>query len=214
MKRPAWFTISSIAGLVLFCCGLSGLFSTSVIEISIPTSLPTLLSTSLPPPAPLLPNPMDTRVISVTALPATSSDTLIPPSEFTSTLLPTNTVFSSPTDTALPTANSSPTATTRPTATPSPIHGFVMVEYSKSAYVGGGAYATIQTVPGVSCSIKYYTPASTLSVAQGLEPQTADKDGICSWSWNIGSRTKPGTGRIIITANGTTQQFPIEITKA
>jgi hypothetical protein len=87
-----------------------------------------------------------------------------------------------------------------------------MLDYSKSAPVGGGAHATIQTAPGASCTIKYYTPAGTLSTAQGLAPQSADQDGMCSWFWNIGSRTKPGTGRIIITANGVTQQFPITIT--
>jgi hypothetical protein len=206
MKRPAWVTISSIVGIVLFCCGLSGLCSTAVIGVVMAT--PSLVIPSTPNLPPILAN---TSAISITVLPATLILTPSPSIEFTATLLPPDTVYLSPTETSLPTATSYPTGTTPPTATQSPIHGFVMVDYSHSVSVGGGAHATIQTAPTASCTIKYYTPAGSLSVAQGLEPQSADQGGICSWTWNIGSRTKPGTGRIIITANGVTQQFPIEI---
>jgi hypothetical protein len=206
MKRPAWITISFIGGIVLLCCGLSGLFSTAGIEVVMATPLP-----AIPPTPNLPPSLANTSAISITVLPATPIDTPSPSIEITVTLLPADTVFSSPTETALPSATSSLTGTTPPTATQSPIYGFVMVDYSHSVSVGGGAHATIQTAPTASCTIKYYTPAGSLSVAQGLEPQSADQGGICSWTWNIGSRTKPGTGRIIITANGVTQQFPIEI---
>jgi len=206
MKRPTWVTISSIAGIVLFCFGLSGLLSSAVIGMSIATPLPKIPSTLTL--SPILAN---TSAISITSLPTTPIETPLPSIEFTSTLILTETVLSSPTETALPSATPSPTVTIPPTATPSPFHGFVMIDYSHSASVGGDAYATIQTVPAASCTIKYYTPVGSLSEAQGLEPQTADGSGICSWSWKIGSRTKPGTGRIIITANGVNQQFPIVI---
>lgn len=87
-----------------------------------------------------------------------------------------------------------------------------MLSYSDSVSVGGTAFANIQTKPAVACSIQYYTPAGTDSTAQGLAPQTSDAEGYCSWFWNIGSRTKPGTGRIVIAANGMSNQFPITVT--
>jgi hypothetical protein len=76
---------------------------------------------------------------------------------------------------------------------------------------GGVASVTVQTSGGASCSIVYVTPAGTTSSAQGLVPKTAGPDGIVSWTWNIGSRTKPGIGTVTVTCGAASASTPITI---
>jgi len=66
-------------------------------------------------------------------------------------------------------------------------------------------------VAGASCILSYSTPAGTESQAKGLGSKTAGANGLCSWSWEIGGSTNPGTGSITITANDETQFFDIVI---
>lgn len=103
-----------------------------------------------------------------------------------------------------------PTETEPPQATPAP-SGFTLTQLTSPVSKGGNATATIQTVPGASCTITYVTPSGNVSQAQGLGPQTANGNGVCSWTWKISSNTNPGTGTVTITANGVTQSLPIEI---
>jgi hypothetical protein len=91
------------------------------------------------------------------------------------------------------------------------VAGFTLVSLSSPVSVGGNAQVTIQAVPGASCSIRYVTPHGTVSKAQGLGTETADSTGTCAWTWKIGASTEPGTGTVMITANGATQSFPIVI---
>jgi micrococcal nuclease len=75
----------------------------------------------------------------------------------------------------------------------------------------GRASATARTHPGAACTIAYRTPAGTSSVAQGLFPKTADASGSVSWSWQIGSGTRPGTGTVVVTCDGQSARAPIRI---
>ena len=76
---------------------------------------------------------------------------------------------------------------------------------------GGTASVSVQTAPGASCSIVYRTPAGTKSTAAGLGGQTADSTGAASWSWKIGSSTKPGNGTVTVTCGGASASSPITI---
>jgi hypothetical protein len=76
---------------------------------------------------------------------------------------------------------------------------------------GGVASTSVQTTAGASCSISYVTPAGTTSKAQGLTTTTAGADGMASWSWNIGSTTRPGTGTVTVTCGGASASAPITI---
>jgi hypothetical protein len=76
---------------------------------------------------------------------------------------------------------------------------------------GGVASATVQTSAGALCSIAYVTPAGTSSKAQGLGAKTAGGDGVVSWTWNIGSSTRPGTGTVTVGCGGASVSAPIQI---
>jgi micrococcal nuclease len=102
----------------------------------------------------------------------------------------------------LPTERASPGA--------SPGSGLTLVEV-----VGGPPRSTARVVartsPSAQCSISYRTPAGTPSTAQGLIPKTADSTGQVSWSWVIGSSTRPGIGRVTVTCDGISASAPITI---
>lgn len=68
---------------------------------------------------------------------------------------------------------------------------------------GSMAALSVIGVPGVTYSISVYYSQSPSS-AKGLEDKTADQSGEVSWSWRIGSRTKQGKHRIVITGGGET----------
>jgi 5-hydroxyisourate hydrolase-like protein (transthyretin family) len=75
-----------------------------------------------------------------------------------------------------------------------------VVKQTKKIYRGNTASVTIQGEPGVKYSISVYY-STTVSTAKGLTAKTADKDGIVKWSWKVGTRTKPGTYKIVISGN-------------
>lgn len=66
---------------------------------------------------------------------------------------------------------------------------------------GNTATLSVSGTPGVTYSIAVYY-SSTVSTAKGLEPKTADQTGKVSWSWRVGSRTKPGKHKIVISGGG------------
>jgi P2-related tail formation protein len=68
---------------------------------------------------------------------------------------------------------------------------------------GQQASVTVKTTPNAKGTIEV-DYASGPSHASGLEPKTADSKGYISWSWEVGTRTKPGTYDVIITVNGQT----------
>jgi hypothetical protein len=110
---------------------------------------------------------------------------------------------------AAPTQSPQATAPqSQPTAAAS---GFTLTQLTSPVARGGNASATIQTAAGAACSISYVTPSGNKSTAQGLVSENADGSGVCAWTWKISSTTKPGNGTVTITANGSTQSFPIAV---
>ena len=64
---------------------------------------------------------------------------------------------------------------------------------------GSKATCTARTLPGAYCTIGVCY--SSKSTASGLGPQLADAYGQVSWTWTVGSPTKPSTWRIVVTAS-------------
>ena len=79
---------------------------------------------------------------------------------------------------------------------------------SLTSPIAHGAYATItvRTNPGAMCSITVYYKSGP-SEAQGLGLMVAGGDGLCSWTWKVGTRTTPGTWRIQVTTGSATQNY-------
>jgi hypothetical protein len=121
-------------------------------------------------------------------------------------ILTTATKTNTPTATFTPSIT--PTFTVTATQTPS---GFVLISISEIAYRGGTADAEIKTQPGTACALGYILPTGKLSDAAGTGPDTADENGICSWTWTISRFTTPGWGNIYIEAGGKDETYPIEI---
>jgi len=65
----------------------------------------------------------------------------------------------------------------------------------------GYATITVRGTPGVEYKISVIY-SSGPSKASGLYPKTADSDGMVSWTWHVGPKTKPGNWEIIITGDG------------
>jgi endonuclease YncB( thermonuclease family) len=106
---------------------------------------------------------------------------------------------------------SQPTSTQAPPPAPGPSRQVQIVSVTSPVAPGGTATLTAQAWPGASCSISYVTPAGNPSTAQGLTPKTAGSDGFISWTWVIGSRTRPGTGQVTVTCDGVSASTAIEI---
>lgn len=72
---------------------------------------------------------------------------------------------------------------------------------SVTSPVNPGGYATLQarTISGANCTITVWYKSGP-SKATGLEPKLADAQGIVTWTWKVGTKTTPGTWRILVTA--------------
>lgn len=81
----------------------------------------------------------------------------------------------------------------------------------RGAPLSGTASVSVQTAPGVTCSIAYVTPAGTNSSAQGLVTRITDSTGRASWSWTIGTSTRPGVGAVAVYCNGLSAAADIRI---
>jgi hypothetical protein len=94
-----------------------------------------------------------------------------------------------------------PPTTTPPTTTPSPTTEPTLEIVSVTSPVSPGHNATLvaKTAPGANCDITVYYKSGP-STAQGLYPKTADNNGSVSWTWMVGTRTTPGSWRIVVTA--------------
>jgi hypothetical protein len=86
-----------------------------------------------------------------------------------------------------------------------------LISLSESATVGGVARAQIRTQPGAQCRLDFYLPSGRQSTIDGIGDETADKDGYCSWFWEIKGNVNPGTGTIVIIAGGKTETYYIKI---
>jgi len=109
--------------------------------------------------------------------------------------------------------SSAPAATASPEVPQADVGPLAGVEFTAvaGAEPGGTAMVTIRTARPASCSIRYVTPAGTVSEAQGLAAKPADAAGQVSWHWKIGTRTHPGTGRVTVTCGAATATTPISI---
>lgn len=86
-----------------------------------------------------------------------------------------------------------------------------LVSITPPISAGSTASITVQGEPDTDYSITVMY-SSGPSSADGLETKTSDSDGIVSWSWKIGARTKEGTYRISISGGGKSFSTSIEIT--
>ena len=101
---------------------------------------------------------------------------------------------------ALAASSPTPAATSTPGPTPTPAKPkpttLTVQITSLPASVSHGADATLEatTSPGATCSVKVKYHSGTISTAAGLKPKpVADSSGLVSWTWKVGSTTKPGT---------------------
>lgn len=148
--------------------------------------------------------PTDSQVVRPTQALATAppaTDTALPPPTAPPTTIP-------PTATAVP-----PTATHTPVPPPTATTGptFTVVDFRSPVPVNGDAHVVIQTQAGATCFIFYRTPSGTASEADGLGPVTADANGVCTWTWQIGRGTNPGQGRVTISVGEYSQTLSIDI---
>jgi micrococcal nuclease len=84
---------------------------------------------------------------------------------------------------------------------PPPTSAISLAIISVKSPVSPGAYATLkaQATPGAQCTITVYYKSGP-SKAQGLYSKQADSNGDVSWTWKVGTRTTPGSWRIVVTA--------------
>lgn len=105
---------------------------------------------------------------------------------------------------AVPTAQNTPAP---PPPPPAPAGEFQeLVSLTSPTTPGANATITVRTLPGVRCSITVWYKSGP-SRAQGLNPMTAGGDGVCSWTWKVGTNTTPGTWRIEVTTGNTAKNY-------
>lgn len=103
-----------------------------------------------------------------------------------------------------PTAAPSQTVvvTTAPTAPP--VSSLSVRITSLPASINHGANATMVAVtsPGATCSASVTYASGTVSAAAGLQTHpVAGSTGQASWTWKVGTSTKPGTSTAIVTCS-------------
>jgi competence protein ComEC len=83
---------------------------------------------------------------------------------------------------------------------------------SVTSPISQGAIAMLnaKTAPAANCAITVYYKSGP-SVANGLENHTADANGNVSWSWKVGSRTTPGSWRIVVSCGGIVKETYFEV---
>jgi len=88
------------------------------------------------------------------------------------------------------------------TVVPKPVQKLFLKIVSVTTPIGQGYTATLkaETLPGAQCTIAVYYKSGK-STASGLYPKEADSQGNVSWSWKVGTRTTPGSWRIVVTAS-------------
>jgi micrococcal nuclease len=96
-----------------------------------------------------------------------------------------------------------------PAPAPAPAAGVTFVSVRVAAPAGRQRHGPDRA--GRVLHDPHTTPAGTVSEAAGLVPKTADGSGRVSWTWNIGSSTRPGTGRVTVTCNGVSATADIQI---
>ncbi len=84
-----------------------------------------------------------------------------------------------------------------------------LISVTSPVSTGNAASIAVKTVPGAACTVTV-TYKSGPSKAHGLDPKTADKDGIVSWAWIVGTRTTSGEWPIKVTCSAGSRQSTLE----
>jgi hypothetical protein len=96
-----------------------------------------------------------------------------------------------------------PTATTASVEpTPAPVASLSVQITSLPASINHGGNATMVAItsPGATCSSSVTYASGTVSTAAGLQTHPlADAAGSVSWTWKVGTSTKPGTSTASVT---------------
>ncbi|BCJ85894.1 thermonuclease family protein [Effusibacillus dendaii] len=66
---------------------------------------------------------------------------------------------------------------------------------------GDNTTLVAQVPPNTQANITVYYKSGT-SKAEGLEPKMSDSNGHVSWTWKVGTRTTPGSWRVVVSAGG------------
>ena len=86
-----------------------------------------------------------------------------------------------------------------PRVTPTPAPLTIQVEdLTASPARGEEASISIRTRPGVRCEIRVFLYGPSTLPRAGLEPMTADDEGVCGWTWTVPPETVPGTWRYLL----------------
>jgi competence protein ComEC len=75
--------------------------------------------------------------------------------------------------------------------------------------LGASATLVAKTMPGAYCTITVYS-TSGQSTAKGLDPETANVQGVVSWNWTVGAGAAPGVWKIVVTTNQNGQMIKTE----
>ena len=157
----------------------------------------------------LIPTATPTTTLSPTVT-TTITPTLPPTITVTPTITLTPTTTYTPTITLTPTQTGTFTPTVTETPKP-PSRGFILIYIDETASINGIATATIRTQPSAECKLTFILPSGRESTIDGVGTQTADKDGFCTWWWEIRFNVNPGRGAVVITAGGQTEIYSIKI---
>lgn len=143
--------------------------------------------------------PVATSVASETAVTSDMPVTVITTVTTEAPLTTTATTTASPPVTTTAPIPTTPPLTSAPIVTQRPADtDLEIVSLPAPTKRGNQASMTVRGTPSAlyTLEIKY---KSGWSVANGLGAQTADADGLVTWSWKVGSRTTPGVWEIKIT---------------
>ena len=112
---------------------------------------------------------------------------------------------------ALPTSDSDPVP--EPEAQPPQEEEpkLILLQGSEAVAQGEAATVSVKGEAGVAYSIQVKLPSGKVSSASALVEQTANGEGIVTWSWNIASNTKPGTATVVVAGGGQTLEFTFSI---
>ncbi len=173
LARKAAVALACLFLVFAFCmCG-------TVITVFAPTPTPTSTAAWKP-----------TIVLEATAADTPTATT----TAGTTTPEPVNT----PTMTAWPTETPWPTpAPTQPLTTEPSGAGITLMSLTSPISAGANATLVIQVAVGAVCDpgVIYKSGESS---AGGLESKTAGGDGQLSWTWEVGTRTTPGTWTVYV----------------
>ena len=98
----------------------------------------------------------------------------------------------------------------RITATPLPLT-LQVVDLTAAPARGEEATVTIRTRSGTRCELRVFIYGPATLPREGLQPTTANDEGLCSWTWTVPPEAVPGTWRYWVAAGVGDRQISREI---